>query len=120
MILVWPMTWISPVAEARLMMFRSRSENELPGWPAGVVPTAPGCMPIPGVVCPGYPPVVPVRLVPLVRVPRLEVVPPPPVDPPPPPELRLFKALAMSLATAYLIGMRSEEHTSELQSLRHL
>ena len=53
----------------------------------------------------------PVRFMPLVRVLRVPVVPPPPTDVPPPPELKLFSALAMSEAFAYLIGMTSETNS---------
>ena len=53
------------------------------------------------------PPVV--RFMPLVRLVRVPVLAP--MDVPPPPELKLFKALAISEAFAYLIGMTSETYS---------
>ena len=46
-----------------------------------------------------------------------ELVLPPTVMPPPPPVLRLFNALAISEAFAYLIGMTSETYSEGMATL---
>ena len=55
----------------------------------------------------------PVRPMPLDRVDRVlvPVLVPPPTEAPPPPELRLFNALAISVAFAYLIGITSDTNS---------